>query len=160
LIKYKSSDLPYLTVIWSSSNCIIAAVSDQLINFVLQHNSNFVFLLCIIKQGYDCSPVIYKYNSSNGKLEFLDKIDKSTKKEVDGFSAMRKFRDMDKFAISLNDHNATGSVNDNTPDTIHKNSIKEIRVVSSDLSGAVNKFSTIGLDGQLVVWDVSNYKAY
>jgi len=89
----------------------------------------------------------------------LDKIDKSIKKEVDGFSAMRKFRDMDKFAISLNEQNATGSLNVSAPDTIHKNSIKEIRLISSDSNGAVNKLSTIGLDGQLVVWDVSRYKA-
>ena len=89
----------------------------------------------------------------------MDKIDKSTKKEVDGFSAMRKFREMDKFAIILNDNNVTGSVNDsvNNSDTIHKNIIKEIRIVSSDSGGKVNKISTIGLDGQLVIWNVSNY---
>ena len=88
----------------------------------------------------------------------MDKIDKSIKKEVDGFSAMRKFREMDKFAISLNDNSVASSITDNTPGTIHKNSIKEIRIFSSDLGGPiVNKISTIGLDGQLVVWDVSNY---
>lgn len=85
----------------------------------------------------------------------MEKLDKSTKKEVDGFSAMRKFIEMDKFAISLNDH--APNSNDNHPDTIHQNSIKEIRchTIKND---HVVKISTIGLDGKMVFWDTSRYQ--
>ena len=59
---------------------------------------------------------------------------------------MRKFRDMDKRGLV---ENAT----DTQLDTIHQNTISEIRVFSGSKSG-VDKISTVGVDGQMVVWDL------
>ncbi|XP_015792855.1 actin-related protein 2/3 complex subunit 1A [Tetranychus urticae] len=127
-ITVKTPDLPYLTLIWSSNRFIIAA-------------------------GHDCCPMLYKYDENSGKLECLEKLDKSTKKETDGFSAMRKFRELDKFAISLNDNSSSDSISD----TIHQNSIREIRAHSLSKSGGVDRISTVGLDGKMVFWDTSRY---
>lgn len=97
--------------------------------------------------------MLYKYDENSGKLECLEKLDKSTKKETDGFSAMRKFRELDKFAISLNDNSSSDSISD----TIHQNSIREIRAHSLSKSGGVDRISTVGLDGKMVFWDTSRY---
>jgi len=61
---------------------------------------------------------------------------------------MRKFRDMDKRAIVEN-----SSTGDTLLDTIHQNTISEIRIYSGSKAGA-EKISTIGVDGQMVVWDL------
>ena len=63
------------------------------------------------------------------------------------FSAMRKFRDMDKRAIVEN------NTIDTLLDTIHQNTILEIRVFAGNSSG-IDKISTVGLDGKMVVWDL------
>lgn len=120
----KTRYLPYLTCVWSSTKLIVAA-------------------------GHDCCPMLFKYEDIKGELQFVDKIDKSLKKEVDGFSAMRKFRDMDKRAIV---ENTTG---DTLLDTIHQNTISEIRVCSDSKAGA-EKISTVGVDGLMVVWDLKS----
>lgn len=93
----------------------------------------------------------------------MERLDKSSKKndEVQWFngedpvSAMRKFLDMDKFAISLNDHAPNSTQNGR--DTIHQNSIKEIRCHTFK-NDRVVKISTVGLDGKMVLWDTSRYQ--
>lgn len=87
--------------------------------------------------------MIFRYEESSGKLSFLDKIDKSEKKEADGFSAMRKFRDLDRRGIE--NHAGPGD----GLDTIHQNTIVEVRLF------APGKVSTVSLDGKLVVWEIS-----
>lgn len=93
--------------------------------------------------------MLFKY--ANGKLEFLEKIDKSVKKETDGFSAMRKFKDMDKY----NDLNSSGKNSDSMLDTIHQNSITELRIYSQK-GGVADKISSISLDGKMVIWNTAN----
>ena len=92
--------------------------------------------------------MLFKY--ANGKLEFLEKIDKSIKKETDGFSAMRKFKDMDKY----NDFNSSGNNADTMLDTIHQNTITELRVYSTK-NEIADHISTISLDGKMVIWNLS-----
>lgn len=93
--------------------------------------------------------MLFKYAS--GKLEFQEKIDKSVKKETDGFSAMRKFKDMDKY----NDFNSSGNNAETMLDTIHQNTITELRVYSSSKTGVADQISTISLDGKMVIWNLS-----
>ena len=92
--------------------------------------------------------MLFKY--AGGKLEFVEKIDKSVKKETDGFSAMRKFKDMDKY----NDFNSSGNNAEATLDTIHQNTITELRVYSASKTGVADKISTISLDGKMVIWNL------
>ncbi|RWS10321.1 actin-related protein 2/3 complex subunit 1A-like protein [Dinothrombium tinctorium] len=129
VVTVKTRYLPYLTCIWSSNNFIVTA-------------------------GHDCCPMLFKYEESCAKLEFIDKIDKSQRKEVDGFSAMKKFQNMDKRAIrELEFNGAAGG--DSLLETVHQNTIKEIRVYESKGS-TVEKISTVGLDGKLVLWELKH----
>jgi actin related protein 2/3 complex subunit 1A/1B len=68
-------------------------------------------------------------------------------KLIQMISAMRKFQNMDKRAIV---ENSTG---DTLLDTIHQNTISEIRIYNGSKAGA-EKISSIGVDGQMVVWDL------
>lgn len=84
-------------------------------------------------------PMLYSIDD-NGQLYFVSKLDNTQKKEAAGLSAMRKFQSLDRQART--------DTNDNALDSIHQNTINCVRKVSN------NEFSTSGLDGQLVVWDL------
>lgn len=122
LTTVKTQFLPYLTCAWASLNSIIVA-------------------------GHDCCPMLFHYDD-RGQLIFVDKLDKSQKREVDGFSAMRKFRDMDKRAIVENN-------TDTLLDTIHQNAISHMTIHTGTKS-AINKFCTSGMDGKMVIWDIKS----
>lgn len=92
--------------------------------------------------------MLFKYDGGSSKLVYIDKIDKSEKKEADGFSAMKKFRDLDRRGIE----NHAGPGGDSL-ETIHQNTIVEVRTTPSKIKS--NGISTVGLDGKLVVWDMS-----
>ena len=93
--------------------------------------------------------MLFKFDESSGKLEYVEKIDKSERKEADGFSAMRKFRDLDRRGIE----NHAGPGGDSL-ETIHQNTIIEVRVY------AKGKVSTVSLDGKLVIWDVEKVSSF
>ncbi|KAL0278435.1 UNVERIFIED_CONTAM: hypothetical protein PYX00_000258 [Menopon gallinae] len=95
----------------------------------------------IVAAGHGCCPMLYNVDSNN-KITFLAKLDMSQKKEAGGISAMRKFQSLDRQARIEN--------SDTTLETIHQNTITALRPFSS------TKISTSGLDGQLVIWDLSN----
>ncbi|XP_054720433.1 actin-related protein 2/3 complex subunit 1A-A-like [Uloborus diversus] len=119
LITVKTQFLPYLTCAWASNSGIVVA-------------------------GHDCCPMLFKYDA--GKLTFVTKLDKSQKREVDGFSAMRKFRDMDKRAIVENNV-------DTLLDTIHQNAINSLTIYSGSKLG-ISKLCTAGMDGKMVIWNL------
>ncbi|XP_064478401.1 actin-related protein 2/3 complex subunit 1A-like isoform X2 [Ornithodoros turicata] len=102
----------------------------------------------ILVAGYDCCPMMYEY--TNGQLTFVDKLDKSQKKEVDGVSAMRKFRNMDKHAME--------SRGDTLLDTVHQNTITSVTLYQGSKNGAT-KFTTSGMDGNLVIWDLKGLES-
>ena len=63
---------------------------------------------------------------------------------------MRKFRDLDKRAIVEN------TVSNTALDTIHQNTISEIRLFSDidPQQRKVDKISSVAVDGQMVIWDL------
>lgn len=69
---------------------------------------------------------------------------KNLKRYCNVFSAMRKFKSLDRQAKVEND---------TVLETLHQNSIKSVRIHSS-ANGTATKLSTTGLDGQLVLWDL------
>lgn len=119
LITVKTLFLPYLTCAWASNSSIIVA-------------------------GHDCCPMLFQY--SGNQLNFITKLDKSQKREVDGFSAMRKFQNMDKRAIVEN------SV-DTLLDTIHQNAITNLTIYTGNKMG-ISKLCTTGMDGKMVIWNL------
>jgi actin related protein 2/3 complex subunit 1A/1B len=93
--------------------------------------------------------MLFAYSSSKGRLAFADKIDKSQRKESDSFSAMRKFKDMDKYR----DFKSSGSGLETQLDTLHQNTITELRSYHRN-SNTVSQLSSIALDGKMVIWDL------
>lgn len=160
-INVRTRFLPFLSCIWSANNLVIAAVSWYWF-YKFASISSYFFLL----QGHDCCPMLYYYDDYSGEIRFIDKVDKSTKKETDGFrwvlvlcsfyslltllcccSAMRKFRDLDKRAI------VESTVSNTALDTIHQNTISEIRLFDQKQTKA-DKITSVGVDGQMVIWDL------
>lgn len=125
-INVRTMFLPFLSCVWSSDNLLVTA-------------------------GHDCCPMLYCYDDYSGEVRFIDKIDKSMKKEADGFSAMRKFRDMDKRALI--DNTVSTAL-----DTIHQNTISEVRLYSDidSRQKKADKISTVGVDGKMVIWDLKS----
>lgn len=85
LINVRTKYLPFLSCVWPSNKLIVAAVST--LSFQSFFNrfrviSNLVFLFS--SQGHDCCPMLYFYDDSCSELRFIDKVDKSLKKESDG----------------------------------------------------------------------------
>lgn len=136
VLTLKTRYLPFLSCVWVSQNSLVAA-------------------------GHDCCPMLFSYQStisqSNGTggsdmvktsspvLKFIGRLDRSQKKEADGQSAMRKFRDLD--AKADNSHQI--GAGDSCLGTIHQNTIGQIRLYAKNKSVA-----TVGLDGKLVVWSL------
>lgn len=103
----------------------------------------------IVAAGHDCSPMLYKL-TPDGQLTFTCKLDIAQKKEAGGLSAMRKFQSLDR--------NARIETSDTTLDSVHQNAIT-CTCLHSGTKLSAKTFSTTGLDGQLVIWDVQSLEA-
>lgn len=133
-------------ICWVAHNSTICVADATKGNAVKRLNIEYLpFLSCIwmgsdyiVAAGYNCIPVLYTYNH-NGQLSSLCRLDHTRKKESGGLSAMRKFQSLDRQART--------DIND-TLNSVHQNTINCVRKVSD------NEFSTSGLDGQLVVWNL------
>lgn len=91
----------------------------------------------IVVAGHDYVPVALTYNA--GALHYAKKLDEPLKKEDKTTSAMLKFKTMDLKGTT--DVLTTSTDVEST----HQNAINEIRVFGGE-------FSTVGNDGQLVIW--------
>lgn len=123
IVHVRTPHLPFLSCLWVTPTRLLVA-------------------------GYDCCPMVYEY--SNGQLSFVDKLDKSQRKEVDGVSAMRKFLNMDKHAMESRD--------DTLLDTAHQNAITLVTLVQGERDNA-SRVCTQGMDGRLVLWDLKSLQS-
>lgn len=119
---------------------------------VTKYRSEYLpFLSCtwitnnsIVTAGHSCIPLLFTV-THNGEIQFSAKLDTSQKKEAGGLSAMRKFQSLDRQArIETSDTNL---------ESIHQNTITCVCLYTGS-KGDASKFSTSGLDGQLVIWDL------
>lgn len=101
--------------------------------------------ISIVVAGHNCVPIIYLVDAAN-KVSLAAKLDQSQKKEMGGISAMRIFKSLDRNASSEN--------KDTNLESIHQNAIACICLYAGD-KDATQKISTSGLDGQLVIWDLT-----
>lgn len=98
----------------------------------------------VVVAGHSCVPLVYSFDGTN--IIYNGKLDQSQKREAGGISAMRHFQSLDR---------NSRLDNDTALDYIHQNAITWVSLVSGDKSCA-KKVSTSGLDGQLVIWDLSS----
>lgn len=156
---------------WVSHDSSISVVdSTQSMTYVTLKTRYLPFLSCvwvsqasIVAAGHDCCPMLFNYQSAGNQpvLKFVGRLDRSQKKEQDGQSAMRKFRDLDAKADSnhqvdvsvvdnvVSNHNSNAIGGDSSLSTIHQNTISQVRLYSKH-----NSVATVGHDGKLVVWSL------
>ena len=97
----------------------------------------------IIAAGYDCEP--YRFRGGEQGWELVGSVEakRGAGAAVQEESARNMFRQMD----------LRGKAKDDTQlHTTHQNTINTIRVYSGN-SGAVQQFSTSGVDGRVVIWN-------
>lgn len=99
----------------------------------------------IVGGGHDFVPMVFSHDDNN-KITFLAKLDQEEKKgdEEETMSAMERFRNLDK--------RATGSKEAKSA-TTHTNAIKQISVYAGSKDD-VEKVSSAGLDGKIVIWNI------
>ncbi|CAD5214508.1 unnamed protein product [Bursaphelenchus okinawaensis] len=101
----------------------------------------------LIGIGHEFSPV--KFTIENGKPKCDRKIDiPLTEKSESTASAFKMFRDIDRTA-------ARQTADESAPKTLHQNTVTSLRPYAVGPKG-ITKFTTVGLDGQLVLWDLKD----
>ncbi|PVD38299.1 hypothetical protein C0Q70_00911 [Pomacea canaliculata] len=120
LVVVKDSFLPFMGITWVTENSLVAA-------------------------GYDCNPMLFTYNASQGKLSLVSKLDIPQEKEAGTISAMNRFRSLDKKASSGD--TATELK------TQHQNTISQVSVFEGT-KAQCRKISTSGVDGSIIIWDL------
>ncbi|XP_067088974.1 actin-related protein 2/3 complex subunit 1A-A [Osmerus mordax] len=96
----------------------------------------------LVAAGHDCCPYQFSYKGV-GSLEFVKKLDIPKQTSKGSMSAMQHFRNLDKRATE-DDMNELGNK--------HQNSITQLCVVSGE-KARVETYSSVGLDGALVLWN-------
>ncbi|THG99961.1 hypothetical protein EW026_g2471 [Hermanssonia centrifuga] len=138
----RMTTLPLVTLTWISEESIIAA-------------------------GHDCQPFVFSGNQSGWELVgTLDDPSSNKASGRSGFgapspvgrlqsSAFNTFRNADSRGLSGGPGSPTTSGSTESElFTIHQNTITNVRPYEG-VPGAVSRVSTSGVDGKLVVWDVS-----
>jgi len=99
----------------------------------------------IIAAGYDANPTLLVKDGAGWKVSAkLDAGSESDGKDK-GSSAMNKFKQMDSRGQESGD--------DTVLKTLHQNAISGL-LAHTGGKGAITKFTTIGIDGKLIFWDV------
>ncbi|KAI4470759.1 actin-related protein 2/3 complex subunit 1 [Holotrichia oblita] len=139
-------------ICWVSHDSTINIADATKGNAVTKLRAQYLpFLSCIwmtnnslVVAGHSCIPILYNL-TTDGQLVFGAKLDTSQKKQAGGLSAMNIFQSLDK--------RSTSEVNDTKLDSVHQNAITSICQYSGE-KGNIKSFSTSGMDGLLVIWDV------
>ncbi|KAJ3169893.1 Polycomb protein sop-2 [Geranomyces variabilis] len=97
----------------------------------------------IVAVGHDCTPFLFALRGQ--KWEVIGKLDQGQKKAAASNSAFKMFQQMDSRAQQQN--------NEVELNTTHQNTITCVHAYAGS-PDHVTKFSTSGVDGKLVIWDL------
>lgn len=138
----RTTTLPLVTLAWTTEESLVAA-------------------------GHDCQPYVFSGNQSGWQLVgTLDDPNSNRGAPRSGFggaspvgrlqsSAFNTFRNADSRGISNVPGSPTSSnATESELFTVHQNTITSVRAYDG-VPGAVTRVSTTGVDGKLVIWDVS-----
>lgn len=130
----KCRDLPYLDLQFVNENAVVAAGFD------------FNIDLFTVKGGSETEP----------NWQFNQKVDKggAEKAEAKPTGAFGASRAMFANQVDKGIQGGAGSAGVPEPNTKHKNIVTNIQLIA-DAQGNVKKISTAGIDGRVVVWDIS-----
>uniref|UniRef100_A0A915J7Z6 Arp2/3 complex 41 kDa subunit n=1 Tax=Romanomermis culicivorax TaxID=13658 RepID=A0A915J7Z6_ROMCU len=102
----------------------------------------------IVTAGYDCCPMLFTYKGKS-ELTFVSKLDVPSEQRINKVTAMDRFRHLDKLSAANLDTSLK---------TLHQNTIKQILPHTSQMIN-VTKFTTVGIDGQLILWDLKRLES-
>jgi actin related protein 2/3 complex, subunit 1A/1B len=104
----------------------------------------------LVVAGYDCGPVVFTHDGEN--VIFVARLDDTETKHQQGpkFSALKHFRNLD--------NRATVEANDTVLETVHQNTVTQVTIYAGTKANCT-KFSTSGIDGQLVIWDIKTLES-
>lgn len=105
---------------------------------------------CLVVAGHACNPMLFMHDD-RGQLQFMHKLDVEKQTEGGKINAMKRFQMLDKKGDE-----AGGS--DKKLGTVHQNSICDTALHTGG-KASVQKFSTAGIDGQLVLWDFKSLES-
>lgn len=104
----------------------------------------------VVAAGADCCPILFSGNDA-GEWQMVERLDQAQKKAAaGGNTAFNKFKQMDNRGQS---EQASTELT-----TVHQNTIVSIRIHDGPAS-KVAKFSTSGIDGKIVVWDLKTIES-
>jgi len=138
VINIRIPTLPYVTLAWTTEDTVIVA-------------------------GHDCQPVVFSGNESGWQI--VGTLDGNVGKSGSTRSALsspvgrlntqafQTFRNADSRGVGGASASAETELT-----TVHQNTITSVRVYEGQ-PGAVQRVSTSGVDGKLVVWDVNEISA-
>jgi len=139
IVNIRISSLPFVSLTWTAEDSLVAA-------------------------GHDCQPIVFA--GSEAGWQAVGSLDDTTAPKSSGVSkfgasgvgrlnsaAFNTFRNADSRGQSslVSGQTSTGT----ELMTVHQNTITNVRPYQSH-GGSVTKVSTSGVDGKLVIWDVSN----
>merc|ERR1711976_1051662 len=136
-----------VSIVDAAKENLLTTIRTQFLPFV---TCSFVADNSILVAGHDCCPMLFMYDDS-GKLTFLRKLDEEKRTTTQKFSAMLHFRNIDSKA-------QTQEENVTTLNTKHQNTITQVSIHTGSKS-LTSKFSTTGIDAQLVIWDFKSLES-
>ncbi|XP_018427354.1 PREDICTED: actin-related protein 2/3 complex subunit 1B [Nanorana parkeri] len=104
----------------------------------------------LVAAGHDCYPMLFTYDKDQGSLSFGGKLDIPKQSSQKGMTARERFQNMDKKGGT--------DTNSGTLDTLHKNSISQISVLSGG-KAKCSTFCTTGMDGGMGIWDIKSLES-
>merc|ERR1739844_393519 len=103
---------------------------------------------CIVAAGHDCFPVTFS-KGNDGKWVANGSIDSKKKAaSTGGLSAMNRFKQLDT-------KGREDTTNETVLNSTHQNAICDVQVFKGSRSRC-SEFSTTGIDGRLVFWNVGS----
>eukprot|EP00057_Strongylocentrotus_purpuratus_P033268 XP_790807.2 PREDICTED: actin-related protein 2/3 complex subunit 1A [Strongylocentrotus purpuratus] len=102
----------------------------------------------IIAAGHDCELMRFRVDDKT-KITFEGKVSVAQKKSAGTVSAMAMFKNLDKRATADDDSKKA---------SVHQNSINQLFIHTGEKE-AIAKLSSVGMDGQMVIWNQSSLEA-
>ncbi|OWM78756.1 hypothetical protein CDL15_Pgr002927 [Punica granatum] len=152
----RSLEPSYLIFVWVSK--LVRKRHNSSVTSVAWHPNNVLFVSekVVIGVGFDCIPMVFAADESGiwSFVRFIGetKTPSSAPKYGSQFSeAFGKFYSQSKYGV-----NNDGTENSRQRGGIHQNCINCILPLKEPGVSMVRRFSTSGLDGKVVIWDLEN----
>jgi len=145
-------------IAWVGHDSSISVVQGGENAEVITHNiSGLPLTSCIwlneqslVAGGHDFVPMVFTHDGN--KVSFVAKLDQAAAKsgdEEETMSAMERFRSLDKRALGAKEAKSL---------TTHTNAIVQMSIYAGSKDN-VTKFSSAGLDGRIVIWDIKSLES-